>query len=595
MDLTELPPEVLEMSNLEDLSLAGNRIRELPEDMANLRSLRRLGLAGNLLSRLPRNIGNLSELEGLWVHGNQLTAIPDSLGRLHKLKQINLSGNMLTELPPTIGDLRAVEILGLAGNRLSNLPKGFGEELHQLVSLQLHGNRLTSLPSSLGKNASVQSIAVQGNCLTSLPEGFGGQVMTSLSTINLADNDLTSLPGSLFMCPTLRVIVAYGNQIIRLPQEALTRESLKQLWLEGNPLEPAAVRALLATGQSAVRLGLDTTQLGAVGKLEHPGGVPGLQVSTSLTGGGGGGSSGGSGGGEYHPAVLRKGYFKLVQTEPKGRRREQTGAKKVLVVAFGSAPGEPNWAGLLKRVRAGMEKEEEEEEEEEEQQQQQKPSGSASLSDGAAAPSTNSRDDQRTVSSYGVDFDVLYVVDAERKWYGGIDDTENVFRSRLEAAVEGYEGVVFLGDSMGATASLMFADLATHVLAFTPQIDLAISAIRPGSTPDGWERLRTKIENALGAATSDKGDSHTNVRVFTGTWAHDLTQAKVVATPSFPHVHLKVYGVDSHRLAFAMDAKDRLRPLVAQTIRAAAGDPAVPEGQLEGITPARKIRPSNLL
>lgn len=41
-----------------------------------------------------------------------------------------------------------------------------------------------------------------------------------------------------------------------------------------------------------------------------------------------------------------------------------------------------------------------------------------------------------------------------------------------------YRQVVFIGDSMGATATLLFAHLATEVHAWTPQIDLATSSIR---------------------------------------------------------------------------------------------------------------------
>lgn len=40
---------------------------------------------------------------------------------------------------------------------------------------------------------------------------------------------------------------------------------------------------------------------------------------------------------------------------------------------------------------------------------------------------------------------------------------------RLEAVTRGYARVLMLGDSMGATAALLFSPLATAVHAFTPQ------------------------------------------------------------------------------------------------------------------------------
>lgn len=58
--------------------------------------------------------------------------------------------------------------------------------------------------------------------------------------------------------------------------------------------------------------------------------------------------------------------------------RSGAAADGVLVVAFGSAPGVPNWGGLLKRLAADLEQ------------------------------------------SLGLGFDVLYVVDGGRQWYSGM-------------------------------------------------------------------------------------------------------------------------------------------------------------------------------
>lgn len=52
----------------------------------------------------------------------------------------------------------------------------------------------------------------------------------------------------------------------------------------------------------------------------------------------------------------------------------------------------------------------------------------------------------------------------------GGDEGANVYRDRLQSVCERYETVVMLGDSMGASAALLFAPLATAVLAFCPQV-----------------------------------------------------------------------------------------------------------------------------
>lgn len=146
----------------------------------------------------------------------------------------------------------------------------------------------------------------------------------------------------------------------------LQAPKLRTLWLEGNPLTPEAVDSLLAALPSSnlSALGLDERQLAlappalaeaalACGKLRVSGPAP-------------------SGGG--------LGYFKL-EPAPAAAAASSTGSSRptteVLVVSFGSAPGTPNWGGLLKKVRAA-----------------------------ATAPQEQN-------------FDVLYVVDPCRSWYSG--------------------------------------------------------------------------------------------------------------------------------------------------------------------------------
>ncbi len=64
------------------------------------------------------------------------------------------------------------------------------------------------------------------------------------------------------------------------------------------------------------------------------------------------------------------------------------------------------------------------------------------------------------------------MVDPSRDWYLGGDAKQlhAAYHARLEAAVAGYGQVLMVGDSMGATAALLFSRLATAVLAFCPQV-----------------------------------------------------------------------------------------------------------------------------
>ncbi len=126
---------------------------------------------------------------------------------------------------------------------------------------------------------------------------------------------------------------------------------LKTVWLEGNPLTPEAVAALLQSlpASSVTALGLDESQLQQLPLAQREALVaaagPKLRVSTVVPPPGGGTSS----------SSAAPGYFKL-DPAPAAAAAADNGSSRpsteVLVVSFGSAPGTPNWGGLLKKVRA---------------------------------------------------------------------------------------------------------------------------------------------------------------------------------------------------------------------------------------------------
>ena len=58
------------------------------------------------------------------------------------------------------------------------------------------------------------------------------------------------------------------------------------------------------------------------------------------------------------------------------------------------------------------------------------------------------------------------------KMTGNLEEEMSKWNKQLEDTCTKYSRVLFLGDSMGATASLVFAEHATRVLAFCPQVDL---------------------------------------------------------------------------------------------------------------------------
>ena len=368
--LREVPSEVWTLTDLADLQLSNNKLTCLPEGLGNLKHLERLGLAGNRLRSLPESIGNCVKLEGLWAHGNVLGSLPSAIGKCEWLRHLMLAGNRLRALPDGIGDLDALEELSAPGNRLRAIPETI-VGCASLRTLDLHGNEIETLPDAMGARCrSLEEVSVQGNRLTSVPDSFCDA--RRLKRLNVAENALESLPEKLGDAAMLTQLWVYANpKLSCLPTSLAANVSLKQIWAEGCALDGndgndgnalKAYVSFAAEGGGGKRktppalLGLDADQLARAGMEENKV-APFVRVANV-----GVVSSWLAGGAQDTP----RGYFKLEKwvppkevlehsgSEGSGTERRKEGRKEkapVLIVAFGSAPGVPNWGGLLKKLR----------------------------------------------------------------------------------------------------------------------------------------------------------------------------------------------------------------------------------------------------
>ncbi|XP_067036554.1 leucine-rich repeat-containing protein 27-like isoform X2 [Acropora muricata] len=110
--LTQIPPKVLDLRQLEFLYLEGNLISSLPKDLFDcLPNLRWLDLRNNHISEIPQIIGTHRNLRNLLLEGNNVESLPLELGLLKSLSGLNLSGNPLEYPPQFIVERGTQEIL----------------------------------------------------------------------------------------------------------------------------------------------------------------------------------------------------------------------------------------------------------------------------------------------------------------------------------------------------------------------------------------------------------------------------------------------------------------------------------------------------
>ena len=207
----------------------------LQEILATFRAKRDfLELDGQDLSEIPPQIGMLTELEVLSLSNNRLTSLPAEIGLLSKLVELAVDENSLTELTPHIGRLTRLEILLLSRNRLRNLPVSIGD-LANLRTLDLDYNRLRRLPPEIGKLAKLRRFSISDNCLTELPAEFAQlDGLQDFDWKKWESNPRKALPPR-----NVRNFIAYGNPWVHPPAEIMKKQvDVIRDYLKANPTDP---------------------------------------------------------------------------------------------------------------------------------------------------------------------------------------------------------------------------------------------------------------------------------------------------------------------------------------------------------------------
>ncbi len=149
--LIELPKSVAKLKFLKVLNLSYNYIREIPPEIINLHNLEKLILSGNIvLETISDKIWNLKNLIELDLSGNNVSTIHNSIKPIKSLKKIDLSHNKLSFLPDSFSNLKFLEVLSLASNRFKELPESI-KKLKNLKYLNIIDNKSLEIPEFLNE------------------------------------------------------------------------------------------------------------------------------------------------------------------------------------------------------------------------------------------------------------------------------------------------------------------------------------------------------------------------------------------------------------------------------------------------------------
>jgi hypothetical protein len=93
----EIPAQIANLVNLEQLELTINNIQQLPVEMKALQKLKLLDLTDNPAVNNIEVVTELKSLEELYLYGCQMTSLPANIGALSNLKKLGLTGNYLND------------------------------------------------------------------------------------------------------------------------------------------------------------------------------------------------------------------------------------------------------------------------------------------------------------------------------------------------------------------------------------------------------------------------------------------------------------------------------------------------------------------
>ncbi|XP_064615191.1 leucine-rich repeat-containing protein 63-like [Liolophura sinensis] len=146
-DFTNLPEEVLDMSQLEVLKFRNNPISLLPRGIEKLSNLHVLVMNFCQLESLPNELCTLKKLEHLNIAFNKLTSLPCGMGNLSQLREIVMEGNQVPALPWSILKLRRLRAVNVRNNFMHPLfwkdyTKDFPQRLVDLAALAVHKHDL---------------------------------------------------------------------------------------------------------------------------------------------------------------------------------------------------------------------------------------------------------------------------------------------------------------------------------------------------------------------------------------------------------------------------------------------------------------------
>jgi Leucine-rich repeat (LRR) protein len=135
--LRKLPPELFQLTSLQELILDRNKLKTIPPEIVELKNLQHLSVSRNKLTTFPPVLCNLRSLVRLDLSSNEVDKIPDEIHRLQNLEELILWSNLIGYYPTTLMRLKSIKVVDLLHNEMSEPEQERIRQLLEGVDLKL--------------------------------------------------------------------------------------------------------------------------------------------------------------------------------------------------------------------------------------------------------------------------------------------------------------------------------------------------------------------------------------------------------------------------------------------------------------------------
>lgn len=225
--LSQLPQNINTLP-VKQIILTGNNFTEIPTEVLNMPQLEELLIGHNPVSKLPNNLESLKKLKRLSINATQIKEFPSDLSALESLETIGLDHNDFKKVPEPILTIPNLKRLQLNNNKLTDL-KFIDERLGGLESIYLYSNELKQIDCEIVHLKSLKKLLIFGNDIDSIPDCVAS--LTNLEQLEIWSNPIK------YISPEIQKLTKLKS--MRIERDNLTEEQMEELrkWLPNTEID----------------------------------------------------------------------------------------------------------------------------------------------------------------------------------------------------------------------------------------------------------------------------------------------------------------------------------------------------------------------